>query len=129
MRMIMLLRRIGPAVLTLLFSASLFAAEPMSADEVKSLLTDNTMNGVNLEKNKKFTNFFKSDGTAIKRNAKGKMKTGKWHVNDNGEHCTNWGKGDRCGAIIKVRENIYQKMDGDKPRVEFNTSRGNPENL
>jgi hypothetical protein len=127
--MIVLSKRISSAIIGMLLSAQLFAAEPMSADAVKSLPTDNTMNGINLEKNKNFVNFYKGDGTAIKRNSKGKKKTGKWYVKDNGEHCANCGKRDGCGAIVTLGDNAYQKMDGDKPRVKFSITEGNSENL
>jgi hypothetical protein len=123
------LRAIIPAVLTSLFSLPLFAAEPMSADAVKDLLTNNTMNGVVLKKNRRFISFFEDDGTMVKRNAKGKLVTGAWYVNDNGEHCTDWGKGSRCGAIVDLGDNTYEKLHGGKPSVKFSVTRGNAKNL
>ena len=118
-------------VLALVFSGHLFAADPMSSEAVKELITNNTMNGKNLYKNKQFTNYFREDGSATKLTSKGKKWQGKWHVTENGQHCVDWqrDKGDQCGVIIDLGNDTYHKMDGDKPRVEFTITEGNANNL
>jgi len=123
------LRTIGPAVFALLFSASLLAAETMSADAIKHLLTNNTMYGKDLKQKRSFTSYFKDDGTVVMRNYRSKLKTGYWHINDKGEHCMDWGKGDRCSVIIDLGDNTYQIKDGAKPKVKFTVTKGNAKRL
>lgn len=120
---------LGTAVFTLLFSASLPAAEAMSADAIKHLLTNNTMHGKDLKQKRSFTSYFKDDGIVIKRNDRSKLKTGYWHINDKGEHCMDWGKGDRCRVIVDLGNNTYQIMGGNKPKVEFTVTQGNTKRL
>jgi hypothetical protein len=109
----------------------LHAAQAMTSDAIKNLMTNNTMNGKNLEKNHEFTNYFREDGTAAKLSAKGKKWRGKWRVTEDDQHCVDWGRGKgwRCGAIIDLGNNTYHKLDGDKPRIEFTVTLGNAKNL
>jgi hypothetical protein len=46
------MRFLAPAVVSLFLSGYLAAAEPMSAHTVTALMTNNTMNGKNLDKNR-----------------------------------------------------------------------------
>lgn len=129
MKPLMYVRRMAGAVVVLLLSAPLPAAEQMSAEAVRELLTKNTMNGKNIKKNRNFTSYFKKDGTVTKRNHRGKLQTGYWFINDNGEHCIDWGNGDRCGVIIDLGDNTYHIMGGNKPSVVFSITKGNSKRL
>lgn len=124
--------KIVPAIAILMISGQLYAAEPMSADAVKSLMSNNTMNGKNLKKDKNFTNYFREDGTATKLTSKGKKWQGKWQVKDDGQHCVEWDKKKKrggCGAIVDLGNGTYHKLEGDKPRIEFTITEGNAKNL
>jgi hypothetical protein len=118
-----------PAVCALTFSGALFPAEPMSADAVKSLLTNNTMNCTNLEKNEGFTNYFRDDGTVTKLTSGGTRKEGKWRVAEDGQHCMDWGEHERCNPVIDEGNGNYHKIESGNPRAEFTVTPGNPDNL
>jgi hypothetical protein len=118
-------------VLALVFSGTLYSAEPMSADAVKSLLTNNTMNCMNLNKNKEFTNYYREDGTVTKLMADGLTMDGSWRVTEDGRHCQDWGMddGECCFPIVDKGNGTYQKIEKGKPRTEFTVTEGNPNNL
>ena len=112
-------------------SGSLSADEALSADAIKNLLTNNTMNCRNLEKNQEFSNYYRDNGTVTKLTAAGETQQGTWHVSEDGKHCQDWGKeaGDCCFPIIDKGNGIYQKFEDGEPRSEFTVTQGNPNNL
>ncbi len=122
-------KKLIASILTLVFSGTLFAAEPLSADALNSLLLNNTMHGKNLQHDREFTNYFRDDGSVTKITSTGTIKHGKWHVTDKGEHCGDWGRGERCNLVVDLGNGRYQKIDKDKPRIEFTVIKGNPNNL
>ena len=120
---------IASTVIALTFSGVLFAAGPMSADAVKNLLANNTMNCTNLVKNKEFTNYFRDDGTVTKLTSEGTKIQGKWRVTDDGQHCLDWGEHERCNLVVDEGNGTYHKIEEDRPRTEFTVTTGNPNNL
>jgi len=131
MRIHMNLKQTVSVILALLFSGALYSAEPMSADEVKNLLTNNTTYCKNLQKNKEFTNFYRDDGTVVKLSSAGKKKLGKWRVSDNGRHCVDWGEedGECCHPVFDLGNGTYRKLEEGEPKTEFRVIEGNPESL
>lgn len=125
----MYLKLIAPSVLAVIFSGPLFSAEPMSADSVRSLLTNNTIHCKNFNKNKEFTTYFRDDGSATKLTREGETISGKWRVNDAGEHCLDWGEGECCNPVFDNGNGTYMKTDEGKPKTEFTVTTGNPEKL
>ena len=123
------LRLIALSTLALAFSGTLFSAEPMSATEIISLLTNSTINCKNLEKNHESSVHFRSDGTATRLNHEGEKIPGNWRVTDNGQHCVHWGEEERCNLILDQGNGIYQKIENVKPRAVFTVTEGNPMNL
>jgi hypothetical protein len=115
----------------LLFSGAAFSAEPMSADALKSLLTNNTMNCKNLKKNEAFTNYYRDDGTVTKLTSNGEKLHGKWRVDDNGQHCQDWGKedGECCNPVFDKGNGTYLKFEDSEPKAEFTVTEGNPKGL
>ena len=120
-----------PFVLVLFFSSPLFSAEPMSADAVKSLLTNNTTYCKNLQKNKEFTNYYSDDGTVIKLTSEGEKNQGEWRVADNGQHCIDWGEGEGecCQPVYDKGNGTYLKVEEGEPKAEFSVIEGNPNSL
>ena len=112
------LKLIVPSILTLAFSGALFATESMSADAIKSLLTDNTINCKNLQKNIESDIYFRSDGTATRFTSEGKKLHGNWRVTDDGQHCVDWGERERerFNLLVDQGSGSYQKIEDDKPR-------------
>lgn len=123
------LKLIASPVLALTCSSALFSAEPMSADAIKSLLTNKTITCKNLQKNHESSVYFRDDGTATRLSHEGEKIPGNWHVTDNGQHCVDWGEHERCNSVVDLRNGTYQKIEEDKPRAEFTVTEGNPMNL
>ena len=118
-----------PFMFALSFSGSLFSAEPMSADAVKSLLTNNTITCKNLQKNHESSVYFRDDGAATRLNPEGEKIQGNWWVTDNGQQCVDWGEHERCNSVVDKGNGTYQKIEDDKPRAEFTVTEGNPQSL
>jgi len=110
----------------LTFSDGIFSAESMSANELKSLLTNNTITCKNLQKNHESSVYFRDDGTATRLSHEGEKIPGNWRVSDNGQHCVDWGEKERCNSIIDLGNGTYQKIEDNKPRAEFTVTEGNP---
>lgn len=127
----MYLRLITSSFLALIFSGALFSAEPMSADAVKSLLTNNTMYCRNIQKDSESINYYRDDGTVTKLTSKGEIIQGNWRVADDGWHCQDWGNddGECCHPVFDEGYGIYQKTEEDNPKAKFTVTEGNPENL
>ena len=99
------LKSIVSFIFVMAFSCSLFSAEPMPADAVKSLLTNNTTYCKNLQKNKEFTNYYRV--------------------------CIDWGEedGECCHPVFDQGNGTYHKFEEDEPKAEFRVIEGNPKNL
>ena len=123
------MKLIASSILALSFSGALLSVGPMSADAIKSLLTNNTINCKNLQKNHVSSVYFRDDGTATRLNHEGEKIPGNWHVTDNGQHCVDWGEHERCNSVVDLGTGTYQKIEEDKPRAEFTVSEGNPMSL
>jgi len=123
------LKLIASSILALAFSGALFSAEPMSADAVMSLLTNNTINCRNLQKNHESSVYFRDDGTATRLNPEGEKIQGNWRVTENGQHCVNWGEEERCNSVVDQGGGSYQKIEEGKPRAEFTVTEGNLKSL
>jgi hypothetical protein len=119
-------------LLALFLSGGLFAAEPLSPDAIKRLLTNNTMSCKNLQKNEMFTNYYRDDGSVTKLTSTGEKIQGTWHVTDDGQHCHDWENNEEdecCHPIYDQGNGIYQRIEDDKPKAEFTVTEGNPKNL
>ena len=113
------------------FSGVLYPAEPMSAEALKDLLTNNTMYCKNKQKNKEFVNFYREDRTVTKRLPDGTIWEGLWRITEDGKHCQDWGAedGECCFPIVDTGNGHYQKIDKGKPKTDFTVTKGNSENL
>jgi hypothetical protein len=118
-------------VLFLTYCGALLAAEPMSADAVKHLLTNNTMYCKNIQKDSEFINYYRDDGTVTKLTSSGEKMQGKWRVSDDGRHCQDWGNvdGECCHPVIDLGNGNYQKTEENAAKSEFTVTEGNPEGL
>lgn len=95
------------------------ANQYMTADEVKSLLTDKTFEGEYLPKNKKYTVYEAPDGTHNVLRPNGKRdKNRTWFVNEKGQHCTTHPKwknhkkreNGRCSFVLDAGNGEYHKV-------------------
>ena len=117
-------------ILALTSFGSIHAAEPMSADAIRNLLTNNTMYCKNIYKDKEFINFYREDGTVTKLLPDGEQWEGMWRVTEDGQHCQDWGteEGECCFPIVDNGTGIYHKIDKGKPKTEFTVTKGNSKN-
>ena len=93
-----------------------FAAEYMSAEQVKAVFTNKTFDGVYLPKDKTFSVFEAPDGTHHVLRPSGKRDQGRtWEVNDEGQHCTTHPKSGklRCSSVVDAGNGEYHKYNSD----------------
>jgi hypothetical protein len=103
-----------------MFAMPAYANEYMNADEVKTLMTDKTFDGVFLPKDKRFSAYEAPDGTHHVLRPNGKKDQGRsWFVNDKGQHCTTnpkwkkkWPDG-RCSFVKDAGNGEYHKISDD----------------
>jgi hypothetical protein len=96
------------------------AEEYMSADQVRSLMTNMTFDGVYLPKNTVFSAYEDPDGTHNVLRSNGKIDEGRtWFVNDKGQHCTTnpkwkkkWPDG-RCSYVKDAGNGEYYKINSE----------------
>ena len=102
-----MIRILIPFIGCVFLAAIAQANQYMTADEVKSLLTDKTFDGEYLPKNRKYTVYEAPDRT--------------WFVNEKGQHCTThpkwknhrkW-KNARCSFVLNAGNGEYQKYSDD----------------
>ena len=120
------MRYIFNVVLVLILCVSgsqLLAFGNLSADEINSLFTGNTVEGERRDggvpgidaPNKidnyatAFIAYFDNDGT-VKKKTSSKPKLGKWRVTDDGELCIKWkGKKEKCAPVHKEGK-VYKRV-------------------
>jgi hypothetical protein len=98
----------------------------MSAVAIERMLTNNTSNCKNLQKNHESSLYFRDDGTVTRLNHEGERIPGTWHVTDNGQYCLDWGEEERCNAIVDRGDGTYQKIEAGNRRAVFTLVEGNP---
>lgn len=123
------MKLITASLLALTLSGALFSAELMSADAIKTLLTNNTIICKNLQIKHVSSVYFRNDGTATRLNHEGEKIPGNWRVTDNGQQCVDWGEDERCNSVVDQGNGAYQKIEEGKPRAEFTVTKGNPKKL
>ena len=111
------------AVTACVFSSQSLAFWKMSADEVSTLFSGNTVEGERRDggvpgidaPNKvedfatAFIAYFDNDGT-VKKKTSNKPKLGKWSVTDDGELCVKWkGKKEKCAPVHKEGK-VYKRV-------------------
>ncbi len=103
----------------LMFTASFQAqaADALSNDALKTLITGKTVNAEHAKKGFNFKIYFAADGSAI-REWKGDMQEGKWFFKGN-LHCINVGAGDKCASIVPNGDGTYKRLKGGDENKNF----------
>jgi len=106
---------------TIMVPGSAAAAEKtLSGKEVTALFSGNTVNYTRVKKGDAAYGYYAKDGS-VRTFRGGNKRKGRWHVNDKGELCLDYGKGDRCGQIV-VEDGVYRKYkDKDGERIHIIT--------
>ena len=126
------MRKVYGVLLGIALSATAVAGTQLSGEQIKLLVSGNTVELTSISKGSDFKVYFKADGTATSFNeSKSKKGKGTWRITDAGEHCTKWGKKDEtCGQVIDMGNGTYTRMFEGSPRATWNkVSPGNPFNL
>lgn len=110
---------------SLLFTANVFAAETMSADEVRAAFTGKTCDGHNENKDKSYKIYMNSDGSMLHKNRK-RTKEVSWEVTEDGQHCGVFPRKRVCGKVASMGDGVYHKLDeGDHTNTLKNCVDGN----
>lgn len=103
------------SVVALLLASQAFsvqAADTLSAEAVKALLTDKTVVARHEKGRYNFTNYFAADGSAKQLTDTGERKSGTWRVESDGTLCVTWvGDADSvCGPLVASSGGKYKRM-------------------
>ncbi len=98
------------ALLALTYPMAGTAAQRLSADELKELITGNTVEGKST-KGVRFKTFFSPDG-ALRSERDGENYQGKWWVDEDGRRCRQWDGNSsvNCRVILKGDKGHYKVM-------------------
>ena len=112
----------------LLATKSVYGFGNLSADEVRSLFSGNTVEGDYLEGqshsvmnfySEPFTNYFAGDGKIYSVRGKTR-KSGDWRVSEKGYLCFSWeGKQEKCAPVYKDGDYYKQDMMGKKGKIKW----------
>lgn len=113
------------------FSGASAAGKTLTGAEVIALFSGRTVDYTHITTGYEMSVYYAEDGSM--RGRRGEKKTGgSWHVNDKGELCIEYGKGDRCRHIIE-EDGVYRKYKDENGKqihiVTYHTfTDGNPHN-
>lgn len=113
-------------------TGSLCAADKtLTGDEVRALFSGKTVDYVHVTRGFRMSVYYADDGS-MRGMRDGNKTGGSWRVNDKGELCIEYGKGDRCRHIVEEDGEYrkYKEENGEKLHiVTYHTfTDGNPNN-
>jgi len=100
-------------------SVAAMAGTPLSGEQVKQLITGNSVDIYSNVQGVDIKLYFAADGsTASLTESNGKKFKGTWRIDDSGKHCTKWGdKKETCGQILDYGDGTYKRMEDGYPRA------------
>ncbi len=100
------------------FSVPALAGTPLSGEQIKQLVSGNTVALHSNARGKYYKIFYATDGTAISHDeSNGKNYPGTWRITDSGEWCNHWPPAeDRCGQVIDNGDGTYNRMENGSLR-------------
>jgi|GEM_PF-3101980 len=118
------------SVIMLLTVNASYAFGNLSADEVQSLFSGNTVEGGRVEGAKHgvmsfysepFTNYFGDNGNVFSVRGESNTSTsGKWRVTENGQLCFRWvNNKEKCAPVYKDGNNYKQNMMNSKGKIKW----------
>ncbi len=102
----MLSTAIRPAIATffILISQLAQAETILSEDEVLSLISGKTVQGIHLGPNIPFESYFAPDGVALQKRGDQRLE-GEWFVDKQGRHCVKWeDKTRKCRVVVRDQD-------------------------
>ena len=109
------------ACLTFLMTLSVtaMASTPLSGEQIKQLITGNSVELHSNAQGIDFKVYFAADGSAASHNeSNGNRSKGTWRIDDSDKHCTKWGvKNETCGQVLDMGDGSYKRMEEGYPRA------------
>lgn len=107
------MKKLLPLIL-LACSGAAFAAAPLSADQIKTLLAGNSAAGFADALGKNYTVFYAPDGRLIQVLEGKKKRQGNWKIKDDGTLCTQFPtEPERCTKVVPGENGEYLRMKDD----------------
>lgn len=98
----------------LILSGAAWAATPLTADQIKTLIAGNSASGFAEALGKNYTAYYTPDGKLIQLLEGKPKRTGTWKVNDKSEFCTQFpSEPERCTKVIAGENGQYQRVKDD----------------
>jgi hypothetical protein len=98
----------------LLVSGAAWAAAPLTAAEVKTLIAGNSASGFADALGKNYTAYYAADGNFVQVLEDKKRRQGAWKVTDDGHFCTQFpSEQERCTRVMPSGKGEYQRVKDD----------------
>lgn len=118
-------------VASVVFSMNSFGAKELGSNEIKQLLSGNTVDSINLMNDYKWKYYFDPNGTFRRIDEHGNKVDGEWELEDEGVLCMH-GRKSRCWKFVKTDKentyNIHARFGGQHKKI-WAIIKGNPNNL
>lgn len=98
---------------------SALAGTQLNGEQIKQLVSGNTVLAHNIDQGTDYKNYYSPDGTMISRNeSNGQIyKDKRWRVSDSGDICSqSAGKKESCGQVVDNGDGTYNRLDNGSPR-------------
>jgi hypothetical protein len=98
----------------LVISGAAWAANPLTATEVKALIVGNSAAGFADALGKNYTAYYSPEGKLTQVLENGKRRQGTWKIVDDGHFCTQFPtETERCTKIFPAENGQYQRVKDD----------------
>lgn len=95
-------------------SANSWAANPLTATEIKTLIAGNSAAGFADALGKNYTAYYSPEGKLTQVLENGKRRQGTWKIADDGHFCTQFPtESERCTKIFPSGNGEYQRVKDD----------------
>lgn len=98
----------------LMTSGAAWAAAPLTADQVKTLIAGNSAAGFADALGKNYTAYYSPDGKLTQVLENKKRRQGTWKITDDGNFCTQFpSEQERCTKVVASANGEYQRVKDD----------------
>lgn len=104
---------VGAALALTALASAMAADRVMSAEEVKKLISGNTVRVTATGNGNQWSIFFAPDGKGYEAKD---VARGTWEVKDDGDHCASWAML-KCGKITDIGDGKYARIKPNGARV------------
>lgn len=98
----------------LMMSGAAWAAAPLTADQVRTLIGGNSAAGFADALGKNYTAYYAPDGKLTQMLENNKRRQGTWKITDDGHFCTQFPtESERCTRVVQSENGEYQRVKDD----------------